>query len=160
MKGIALVAFALAAGLLLAATGAHAEATFVTGTDCGAPATDGTPAKEWIDDDNVDHARGVPITAAFTGDFPATVTGVEGWNVDITTGAGDAFGTMTAIVQGYGTFSGRFNITWFPGVDVFYGHATLKGDAGIMTAEFITPSAACAGAGGMIVYATILSPHG
>ncbi len=154
VKGIALVALALAAVFLFAATGAQAKATFVTGTDCGPSPTSGTPAKEWVDDDGIDHARGVPYTDVFTGDFPTTVSGVEGWNIDTATGAGDVFGTMTGTVEGYGTFSGRFTATYFVG-GTFVGHATLVGSSGLLTADFDAPSEACSGL--VIVHATILS---
>lgn len=155
MKGVAIITFALVAVFLFAATGVQARATFVTGTDCGPSPTRGTPAKMWVDDGGILHARDVPYWTTLMGDFPTTASGVEGFNFDTTTGAGDAFGTMTADLSVYGTFSGRFNVTYFPS-GVFVGHVAMQGESAVLTADFYSPSTACAGAGGMSVSVTMV----
>ena len=161
MKGVALAAFALVAVFLLASTGVKAKVTVTTVTMCGPnPTVNLDLAKQWIDDEGVLHVRSAPYTVDLTGLYPTTVTGLEGYNVDLTTGAVDFFGTMTA-VGGLGTFDGRFSGTFPAGPETaFTGQATLHGDAGLLTSTFEYPSAACASEGGMAVYLTLLTPSG
>lgn len=160
MRGVGFVAFALVAVFLFAATGVQAKATVTNYTLCGPqPTVDLTNAKQWIDDEGVLHIRDAPYTWASETGISTTVTGVEGYNVDTATGAGDFFGTMTAVNE-LGTFEGRLSGTFLPGPETaFVGSLNLHGDAGFLTGTFDFPSDACAGNGGMVAYLTILSPH-
>ncbi len=157
MRGMAVVAFALTAIFLVAATGARGAATVSTYTVCGPyPTVDLTVAKQWVDDEGILHVRGATFTVDLTGDLVGAVQGTEGYNVDTATSGGNGFGTMTVAFTGLGTFSGRFTQTFFPGPgNALAGRAVLHGEHGLMTASFAFPSDACGG--GLVGHLSLLT---
>ncbi len=156
MRGMAVVAFALMAMFLVAATGARAAATVTTYTVCGPyPTVDLTAAKQWVEG-GILHVRGATFTEDLTGDLAGSVQATDSYNVDAATGGGNGFGTMSATFTGFGTFDGRFTVTFFPGLhETLAGQAILHGDHGLMTVSFAYPSDACGG--GLVGHVSLLT---
>jgi hypothetical protein len=128
----------------------------------------GPPARHWVDDEGIEHYRGLPGLYTFTsGPLTGTGSAVVNTNIDLLTGNGDESGAATFDVtwgELSGTFEGRLNATytaWLStGTAVYHGSGDFEGMK-IMMSYNLDPTGSPPGTPWPADYeAIVLDPHG
>ena len=111
VRGLGISVSAFVGVLLLATIGLPAHAATTTSFAATAVETpSGEPARMWLDEDGILHIRGLPVSGPVSGDLEGTISILANLNLDLATGSGDLFGSLT-LETSVGTWDSHFSGT-------------------------------------------------